>query len=63
MLYLILACYYCMNNKPTLASFWLTMGLGVKAGVILLLPGFLGSIQYNHGTIVLLKCLVLIIGF
>jgi hypothetical protein len=62
-LYVILACYYCMNSKPILASFWVTMGLGVKAGVILLLPGFLGSIQYNHGTVVLVKSLFMIVGF
>jgi hypothetical protein len=32
-------------------------------GVILLLPGFLGSIQYNHGTIMLVKSLFTIVGF
>ena len=62
-LYLIMAVYYCLKNKPLVASFWVTMGLGVKAGVILILPGFLGSIQYNHGTIVLIKSLILILGF
>ena len=62
-LYLVMALYFSMRNKPLVASFWVTMGLGVKAGVILILPGFLGSIQYNHGTIALIKSLVLIVGF
>ncbi len=62
-LYLIMAVYQCLKNKPMLASFWITMGLGVKAGVILILPGFLGSIQYNHGTLVLIKSLIFILGF
>lgn len=62
-LYLIMAVYYSLKNKPMMASFWVTMGLGIKAGVILILPGFLGSIQYNHGTIALVKSLLIIIGF
>lgn len=62
-LYLVMALYYCLKSRPLLASFWVTMGLGVKAGVILILPGFLGSIQYNHGTIVLIKSLIIIFGF
>ena len=62
-LYLVMALYYCLKNQPLFASFWVTMGLGVKAGVILILPGFLGSIQYNHGTLILIKSLILIVGF
>jgi Gpi18-like mannosyltransferase len=62
-LYMIMACYFCMKNSPLVATFWLSMGLGVKAGVILLIPGFLGSIQYNHGTVTLIKSLIFIIGF
>jgi len=41
-LYLIMAVYYSLKNKPMVASFFVSMGLGVKAGVILILPGFLG---------------------
>lgn len=39
------------------------MALSVKAGVILLIPALLGQVQYNHGTIMLLTCLAVIIGF
>jgi len=41
-LYLIICMYYVLKNRPFLASFFLTLGLSVKAGVILLMPAFLG---------------------
>jgi len=41
-LYLALALYFAIRNKPMIASFFVTLGLSVKAGVILLLPAFLG---------------------
>lgn len=63
MLYLILAVYFMLKSSPLVASFFLTLGLSVKAGLLLLIPGFLGSIQMNHGTIKLIMCILLIIGF
>ena len=63
MLYLLLAVYFLIKSKPIVASFFLTLGLSVKAGMLLLIPSFLGSIQMNHGTIKLVTCIVLIIGF
>lgn len=44
MLYMILAVYFIIKNKPVIASIFLTLSLSVKAGVLLLIPGFLGSI-------------------
>lgn len=41
-LYLILCVYYVLVNRPFLATFFFTLGLSVKAGLILLLPAFLG---------------------
>ena len=41
-LYLIMAVYYSLKNKPMMASFWVTMGLGIKAGVLLACPAFFG---------------------
>ena len=41
-LYLILCVYYTVLNRPFLATFFFTLGLSVKAGLILLLPAFLG---------------------
>jgi hypothetical protein len=43
-LYLILAVYFSLKSKPIVASFFVTMSLGVKAGSLLILPGFLGSV-------------------
>lgn len=62
-LYMFIAIYLAIKNKPIFASFWFTMALSVKAGVILLLPALLGQIHYNYGTIKLLTCIVMIIGF
>jgi hypothetical protein len=63
MLYLLVAVYYQAKNCPLIASGFLTLSLSVKAGVILLIPGFLGAIQLNHGTLKLATCLIIIIGF
>jgi len=63
MLYLLLSVYYILKSKPIVASFFLTLGLSVKAGMLLIIPAFLGSIQMNHGTIKLVTCIGLIIAF
>lgn len=56
---------YCLIVKanPIQASFWFTNALGVKAGAVLLLPTFLGWIQYKHGVRNLLVAITVIIGF
>ena len=43
-LWYVISVYFAMKNSPIIASFFLTLGLSVKAGVVLALPGFLGSI-------------------
>jgi len=63
MLYMIIAIYVTIKNKPLWGTFWFSLALSVKAGVILLIPGLLGQIQYNHGTFKLLTAFVIIIGF
>lgn len=55
--------YFTLANRPMLATFFFTLGLSVKAGVLLLLPAFLGQMQYNYGTVNLIKSIVIIIGF
>lgn len=62
-LYILLCMYFTLANKPLLATFFFTLGLSVKAGVLLLLPAFLGQMQYNYGTVNLLKSIALIIAF
>ena len=62
-LYLILCVYYVLRNRPILASVFFTLGLSVKAGLILLIPGFFGQMHYNFGTIKLIISFVIIMGF
>jgi hypothetical protein len=61
-LYLVISVYYAITNCPLTASFFFTVGMGVKAGLILLIPGFLGSIQLNYGLPKLLVCIAVIVG-
>jgi Gpi18-like mannosyltransferase len=42
MLYIILCMYFAITNRPMWASISFTIGLSMKAGVLLLLPSFLG---------------------
>ena len=63
-LYIAMAiCLLTVNKRPLLASLALTTGLSLKAGVMLLVPAFLGSIQYGWGTWKLLASIIIIIGF
>ena len=63
MLYIVITIYLVITNRPTGAAWMFTIALSVKAVVLLLLPAFLGQVQYNHGTLTLLKTLVIVIGF
>lgn len=63
MVYLLVAVYNFGNNQPILGSFWTTMALGVKAGIILIMPSLLGSIMYNHGLKMLIICTAVIVSF
>ena len=63
-LHMMLSLYFIIvKNKPVLASFFLTLSMSIKAGAILMIPTFLGWIMYLHGTIVLIKSLLLIVMF
>lgn len=62
-MFLIIAMYFVMKNQPLVASFFITLSISMKAGSLLIIPAFLGSIQLNYGTRTLLKSLVIIIGF
>jgi len=63
MLYLLISVYNFAKNRPIMGSIWFTMSLSVKAGVLLMLPSLLGQIQYNHGTLKLIICIAIILGF
>ena len=62
-LYLIISIYFAITSRPYISSFFFTLGLSIKAGLLLIIPAFLGSIHFNHGTLVLLACLLIILGF
>lgn len=61
--YLVLSMYMMLKNRPLISAFILTLGMSVKAGILLILPSFLGSIQYNYGTLTLLKSIFIIVVF
>ena len=43
-LYLVIAIYLTLRNRPIAASFFITLSLSVKVGALLLLPSFLGQL-------------------
>jgi len=63
MLYMLICIYLTLKNYPLTASLMATVALSIKAGVLFILPGFLGSIQYNFGTFTLIKSIVIIASF
>lgn len=63
-LYIILCIYFiAVKSRPVVAAMFLTLALSIKAGAMLLVPSFLGWIQYQHGTFTLLKSILLIVIF
>ena len=60
-LYLIMAVYYV--ERPYISALLMSLSLSVKAGGILIMPAFLGQIQYNFGIRKLIGVLVVMVGF
>jgi hypothetical protein len=44
MFFLLIGICLAIENKPLLSAFFVTLALSTKAGVILFLPSFFGSI-------------------
>ena len=61
--YVLLCIFFVSKNRPISGAFSLTLGLSIKTGAILLFPGFLGWVQYQHGTIKLLVSIIILISF
>lgn len=61
--YILLCLYFVSRNKPFKGVIALTLALSIKAGAMLLVPGFFGWIQYQHGTIKLFLTLFIFISF
>ena len=51
---------FCINENAIYASVFLGFAWSIKAPTSLILPSFLGAIQYNFGTITLLKSIFVI---
>ena len=63
-MYLVLTIYFlAVAHRPYVAALMLTLGLSMKAGVMLILPSFLGGIQYAFGTKTLIISVILIVAF
>jgi hypothetical protein len=62
-LYVFLAIYFLAAKRNSVAaSVALGLGLSVKAGAILLLPAFLGAVQYSFGTKKLVLALAIVVA-
>lgn len=60
-LYAIISVYLMSKNRPILAALFLSMSCSIKAGAMLLLPCFLGWIQYIYGTKRLVICVIVVV--
>ena len=57
-MFIAIAIYYlCVKEKVVISSMFLGFAWTIKAPTSLILPAFLGSIQYNFGTIALVSSL------
>lgn len=55
-LYAMIGLYLLAKDKPVWAAAVISIGF-MKAGILLLLPTFLGFVQYYYGTVVLLRAI------
>ena len=62
-LYILICIYLTSKNRPFLAALFLTMSCSIKAGAMLMLPSFLGWVQYQYGVQRLIVCIAIICGF
>lgn len=61
--YLVFATYLIVIHKrPKLASLFITLGISLKVGALLILPSFLGIVQYQYGFRNLLVVIFIIIS-
>ena len=61
--YLIFATYLIVIHRmPKLASFFITISISLKVGALLILPSFLGIVQYQYGIYNLLAVISIIDG-
>lgn len=61
-LLLVSAIYFVSWNRPVLASWFITMSLGLKSDALYVVPAFLGVVMVNFGVLNFGKSLVCIVG-
>jgi len=59
---LVSAIYFVSWNRPVLASWFITMSLGLKSDALYVVPAFLGVVMVNFGVLNFGKSLVCIVG-
>ena len=63
-LYILICLYFIIIKKrPIMAAFFLSLSISIKAGAMLMIPTFLGWVQFNHGIYNLIASISIIIGF
>ena len=61
--YMIFAVYLIVIHRmPKLASFFITISISLKVGALLILPSFLGIVQYQYGIYNLLAVISIIVS-
>ena len=61
-LLLVSAIYFVSWNRPVLASWFITMSLGLKSDALYVVLAFLGVVMVNFGVLNFGKSLVCIVG-
>ncbi len=60
----VLGIYFIVcKDMPAVSAFMFTLSLGIKAGAVLFMPAFLGSVMYRYGIFKLVLCMIIIVGW
>jgi len=60
--YIVLCLFFFTRQQPLLAALTLSVSMSIKGGTVIILPALLGCVHYSHGTITLLKSVLIIIS-
>jgi hypothetical protein len=55
--------YLIEFRRPLIASCFITLAISIKVGALLLIPTFLGTIQYQFGPTYLIFAVLIILGW
>jgi len=51
-----------IHRRPKLSALFISLGLSMKVGALLILPSFFGIVQYQHGIYNLLATIFIVIS-